>query len=55
MFAIVCAATASKNFHNLTFAKTIFTNKPQLKLILKITLLFSAKSCGAELRHLSAK
>jgi hypothetical protein len=35
------------------FAKTFFTNEPLPKLISKITLLVSAKSPGAELRHLS--
>ena len=35
------------------FAKTNFTNNPRPKLILEMTLLFSAKSYGAKLRHLS--
>jgi hypothetical protein len=36
------------------FTKTNFTNKPRPKLMSEMTLLFSAKSYGAELRHLSA-
>ncbi len=37
-----------------SFAKTNFTNKPPPKLISKVIFFFSAKSCGAEFRHLSA-
>ncbi len=35
------------------FTKTIFTNEPLPKLISNLTLLLNAKSCVAELRHLS--